>query len=129
MTAIQHDKCYHLTLALKSKDCGYKPKRLIWEVDNLKEYISDMKVHGSWDGHFDVQLSYGAIDDRWYSLKCAMKALVRGLALTDMYIFTDSDALGEARLQMISSSIRKNTKWDILEVSERNVKTIQYIKD
>lgn len=129
MTAIQHDKCYHLTLALESKDCGYNPKRITREVDDLKSYIQGAKIRGGWCGDYDMQLSRGALDDQWYSLRLTAEALLRGTALSDVYIFTNSGVRGEAWLQSISSTIRRSTKWHIRDVSEMNVKTIQYIKD
>lgn len=129
MTAIQHDKCYHLTLSLKSKSCGYNPKRLMREVDDLKEYIREAKVRGGWNGDYDIQLPKGAMDDPWYSLKLAVKALIQGSALTDVYIFTDDDVKGTEWVHNIANSIERSTAWKCIGLSSMRIKTTQFILD
>ena len=129
MAAIQHDMCYHITLSLKSKTCNYNPKRLMREVDDLKEYIQEAKVRGGWNGDYDIQLPKGAMDDPWYSLKLATKALVHGLVLTDVHIFTNDDAKGIEWMRSITDSIERSTAWKCISLSNMKIKTTQFILD
>ena len=129
MAAIQHDMCYHLTLSLKSKACRYNPKRLRYEVDDLKSYIQEAKIRGGWNGDYDIQLPKGAMDDRWYSVKLATKALVHGSTLTDVYIFTNDDTKGNEWMHSITDSIERYTAWECISLSSMRIKTTQYILD
>lgn len=129
MTAIQHDMCYHLTLQLRSKACSHNPKRLMREVDDLKSYIQEAKIRGGWSGDYDIQLPKGAMDDQWYSLKLATRALVRGMVLMDVHIFTNDDAKGNEWMHSITNSIEHYTAWKCISLSSMKIKTTQFILD
>lgn len=129
MTTVKHDMCYRVTLALKGRSHNYNPKRLVHDVDALKEYVQKSKYLGSRYGDYDLQLSKGAMDDRWYSLKIATRALTRGVALVDVCIYTYNDMFGNADYDDLRNGMLRCGAWEHVTTSKLKVVTMQYILD